>query len=109
MHVTTSKKRSNGFIETRYLSGLFFALAKWIPPGNPQILKRTPHIRRFSSSAICLLAEPLLEPPDKKIHMHLEDTVLVTPQGALNITAGVPASLEEVYALVRQRALSLNQ
>jgi hypothetical protein len=56
-----------------------------------------------------LLAEPLLEPPDKKIHMHLEDTVLVTPQGALNMTAGVPASLEEVYALVRQPALSLNQ
>jgi len=56
-----------------------------------------------------LLAEPLLELSDKKIHMHLEDTVLVTPQGALNMTAGVPASLEEVYALVPQRALSLNQ
>jgi Xaa-Pro aminopeptidase len=53
--------------------------------------------------------EPLLELPDKKIHMRLEDTVLVTPTGALNMTAGVPAGLEEVYALVRQRALSLNQ
>ena len=53
--------------------------------------------------------EPLLELPDKKIHMRLEDTVLVTPNGALNMTAGVPASLEEVYALVRQRALSINQ
>ena len=53
--------------------------------------------------------EPLLELPDKKIHMRLEDTVLITPNGALNMTAGVPASLEEVYALVRQRALSINQ
>jgi Xaa-Pro aminopeptidase len=53
--------------------------------------------------------EPLLELPDKKIHMRLEDTVLVTPNGALNMTAGVPAGLEEVYALVRQRALSINQ
>ena len=53
--------------------------------------------------------EPLLELRDKKIHMRLEDTVLITPTGALNMTAGVPATLEEVYALVRQRALSLNQ
>ena len=53
--------------------------------------------------------EPLLELPDKKIHMRLEDTVLVTPNGALNMTASVPARLEEVYALVRQRALSVNQ
>ena len=52
--------------------------------------------------------EPLLEIPEKKIHMRLEDTVLVTPAGALNMTAGVPAGLEEVYALVRQKALSLN-
>lgn len=52
--------------------------------------------------------EPLLEIPDKKIHMRLEDTVLVTPTGALNLTAGVPAALEEVYALVRQKALSIN-
>ena len=53
--------------------------------------------------------EPLLEIPDKKIHMRLEDTVLITPTGALNMTAGVPAALEEIYALIRQRALSLNQ
>ncbi len=26
--------------------------------------------------------EPLLELPDKKIHMRLEDTVLITPTGA---------------------------
>ena len=51
--------------------------------------------------------EPLLE--NKTFHMRLEDTVLITPTGALNMTAGVPASLEEVYALVRQRALSINQ
>src|SRR5215217_2654344 len=53
--------------------------------------------------------EPLLEIPDKKIHMRLEDTVLVTPTGALNMTAGAPAGLEEIYALIRQRALSLRQ
>ena len=52
--------------------------------------------------------EPFLEMADRKIHMRLEDTVLVTPTGAINMTAGVPAGLEEVYALVRQKALSIN-
>lgn len=53
--------------------------------------------------------EPLIETADKKLHMRLEDTVLVTPTGAVNMTAGVPARLEEIYALIRQRALSVNQ
>jgi Xaa-Pro aminopeptidase len=53
--------------------------------------------------------EPLLEIPDKKIHMRLEDTVLITPTGAVNMTAGAPAGLEEIYALIRQKAVSLNQ
>jgi Xaa-Pro aminopeptidase len=52
--------------------------------------------------------EPLLEIPEKKIHMRLEDTVLITPTGAVNMTAGAPAALDEVYALIRQKALSIN-
>jgi len=53
--------------------------------------------------------EPLIETPDKKLHMRLEDTVLVTPTGAVNMTAGVPATLDEIYTLIRQRALSVNR
>ena len=53
--------------------------------------------------------EPLLELPDKKIHMRLEDTVLITPSGAVNMTAGAPAGLDEIYALIRQKAVSINQ
>ena len=53
--------------------------------------------------------EPLLEIPEKKIHMRLEDTVLVTRTGALNMTAGVPAGLNEIYALILQNAISLRQ
>jgi Xaa-Pro aminopeptidase len=52
--------------------------------------------------------EPLLEIPEKKIHMRLEDTVLIKPVGAVNLTAGAPATLDEVYALIRQKALSIN-
>ena len=53
--------------------------------------------------------EPLLEISEKKIHMRLEDTVLVTPTGAVNMTSGAPAGLDEIYALIRQQALSVNQ
>jgi Xaa-Pro aminopeptidase len=53
--------------------------------------------------------EPLLEIPEKKIHMRLEDTVLVTPTGAVNMTAGAPATLDEIYALIRQKPLSVSQ
>jgi Xaa-Pro aminopeptidase len=52
--------------------------------------------------------EPILEIAEKKIHLRLEDTVLITPTGAENMTAGVPAGLEEIYALIRQKALSAN-
>ena len=51
--------------------------------------------------------EPLLEIPEKKIHMRLEDTVLITPNGALNMTAAAPASIDEIYALIRQKPLSV--
>jgi Xaa-Pro aminopeptidase len=50
--------------------------------------------------------EPVLEFPDKKIHLRLEDTVLITDQGAENLTAGVPAEIEPLYALVRQRGVN---
>jgi hypothetical protein len=41
--------------------------------------------------------------------MRLEDTVLVTPTGAVNMTAGAPATLDEIYALIRQKPLSVSQ
>ena len=47
--------------------------------------------------------EPLIEFRDKRIHMRLEDTVLVTQTGAENFTAAAPADIEAVYALVRQK------
>lgn len=49
--------------------------------------------------------EPIIEFPAKKIHMRLEDTILVTATGAENLTAGVPADLDAVYALVKQKGV----
>ncbi|HEU4509429.1 MAG TPA: Xaa-Pro peptidase family protein [Pyrinomonadaceae bacterium] len=51
--------------------------------------------------------EPLLEFPDKKIHMRLEDTVLVTADGAVNMTAASPAGIEDIYKLIKQKALTV--
>jgi Xaa-Pro aminopeptidase len=68
-----------------------------------------PDRNRPLEAGVVFNVEPLLEIPEKKIHMRLEDTVLVTPTGAVNMTAGVPAGIAEIYALVRQNALSLKQ
>ena len=64
--------------------------------------------QRPFAAGVVYNVEPMLEIPEKKIHMRLEDTVLITPNGAVNLTAGAPAGLEEIYALIRQRALSIN-
>lgn len=50
--------------------------------------------------------EPILQFDDRKIHIRLEDTVLLTENGAENLTAGVPAELDQVYALVKERGVN---
>jgi Xaa-Pro aminopeptidase len=67
-----------------------------------------PDRKRPFEAGVVFNIEPLLEITEKKIHLRLEDTVLITPTGAENMTAGVPAGLEEVYALIRRKALNLN-
>jgi Xaa-Pro aminopeptidase len=63
--------------------------------------------RRFEPGVV-FNVEPLLEFRDKKIHMRLEDTVLITPAGAENLTAGVPAEIDEVYSLIKQKGVGTN-
>jgi Xaa-Pro aminopeptidase len=50
--------------------------------------------------------EPILEIPDRKIHIRLEDTIVVTENDADKVTAGVPADVESLYALIRQRGVN---
>jgi Xaa-Pro aminopeptidase len=61
---------------------------------------------RAFEAGVVFNVEPILEVPEKKIHLRLEDTVLITPGGAENLTAGSPAGIEEIYALIRQNGLS---
>lgn len=68
-----------------------------------------PDRNRPLEAGVVFNVEPLLEISEKKIHMRLEDTVLVTSTGALNMTAGVPAALDEIYALIREKSLSLRR
>ena len=46
--------------------------------------------------------EPILEIPARKIHIRLEDTILVTATGAENMTAGVPVKVDELSALMKK-------
>jgi Xaa-Pro aminopeptidase len=45
--------------------------------------------------------EPLFMDREKKIHMRLEDTIIVTENGHENVTAGVPMEVEEIYKLMQ--------
>jgi Xaa-Pro aminopeptidase len=64
--------------------------------------------KRPFEAGVVYNVEPILEIPEKKIHIRLEDTVLITPGGAENMTAGAPAGIEEIYALIRQKPLGAN-
>ena len=50
--------------------------------------------------------EPILQFPEKQIHVRLEDTVVFTEKGAENLTAAVPAEAEPVYALIKERGVN---
>ena len=51
--------------------------------------------------------EPLLSDRKNNVHVRLEDTVLVTPAGSENLTAAVPAELNEIYALLKMTPIGV--
>jgi Xaa-Pro aminopeptidase len=52
--------------------------------------------------------EPFLQNDATKTHVRLEDSVLVTATGAENLTEGVPAGIEEIYTLMKQKPLTIS-
>jgi Xaa-Pro aminopeptidase len=46
--------------------------------------------------------EPVIDNPEKKIHMRLEDTILITEDGAINLTSKVPANLSDIYKILNK-------
>ena len=55
---------------------------------------------------VVLNVEPILQFPERKIHIRLEDTVVLTEKGPENLTAAVPADLEPLYGLIREKGVN---
>ena len=48
-----------------------------------------------------LTMEPIIDLPDQKLHIRIEDTVLVTPTGVEVLSVGVPKEVDELLALIK--------
>ena len=49
--------------------------------------------------------EPIIEDKDLKVHLRLEDTIIVTPDGHENVTAGTPTNIEAITTLMKQKGI----
>lgn len=49
--------------------------------------------------------EPILEDKDKKLHIRLEDTIVITATGAENLTPGSPVDPKAIYALIKEKGV----
>lgn len=49
--------------------------------------------------------EPILEDKDKKIHIRLEDTIVITATGSENLTPGSPVDPKAIYALIKEKGV----
>lgn len=49
--------------------------------------------------------EPILEDKEKKIHIRLEDTIVITATGAENLTPQSPVEPKAIYALMKEKGV----
>jgi Xaa-Pro aminopeptidase len=61
---------------------------------------------RPMAAGVVFNVEPILQFPERGIHLRLEDTMLITPSGAENLTAGVPAAVEPLLALIKEKGVN---
>jgi len=52
--------------------------------------------------------EPLIEDKDLKIHLRLEDTVVITPTGSENLTSETTVIPENIYRLIKEKGIREN-
>ena len=65
-----------------------------------------PWLEKPFVTGVVFNVEPTLQFPEKKIHIRLEDTVVLTEKGAENLTAAVPAEVEPLYALIKEKGVN---
>jgi Xaa-Pro aminopeptidase len=52
-------------------------------------------------AGMVLTMEPIIDLPEQKLHIRIEDTVLVTPNGVEVLSAAVPKEVDELLALIK--------
>jgi Xaa-Pro aminopeptidase len=55
-------------------------------------------------AGMVIAVEPIIEIPEENLHIRIEDTVLITEDGAEVLSAGVPKEVDEMLKLVGRRA-----
>ena len=65
-----------------------------------------PWLEKPFVTGVVFNVEPILQFPERKIHIRLEDTVVLTEKGAENLTAAVPAEVEPLYALIKEKGVN---
>jgi Xaa-Pro aminopeptidase len=65
-----------------------------------------PWLEKPFVTGVVFNVEPILQFPERKIHLRLEDTVVLTEKGAENLTAAVPAEIEPLYALIKEKGVN---
>jgi Xaa-Pro aminopeptidase len=63
--------------------------------------------RRPFVPGVIFNVEPMLSNEKTKTHVRLEDTILVTANGSENLTADVPAEINEIYALMKMTPIGV--
>jgi Xaa-Pro aminopeptidase len=54
-------------------------------------------------TGMVMAIEPIIDIPEQQLHIRIEDTILVTPNGAEILSTGLPKDPDEVVALIKAR------
>jgi Xaa-Pro aminopeptidase len=49
-----------------------------------------------------IAVEPIIEIPDKHLHVRIEDTILITDSDPVILSAAVPKEIDDVLAIVQK-------
>ena len=55
-------------------------------------------------AGMVLAIEPIIDIPEQQLHIRIEDTILVTPNGAEILSTGLPKEIDELLPLIGARA-----